>query len=446
MFGVGKSGTFKPKYGKSNYPSSSSSSSSFLPLPATFHQINRKKRLPLILIILLFIWYICFNSFLSPFPYLFSKSITKKNYPRAHPLTSTQFIETSSKYIYPPIEHAPLLKQLTTRKLFIEHTFKENGIDKTGIKSLNFLDDPHENLQKIKEKEENDNSPLNAAKNYFKNQDKIVFKPKKSSSSSNKYPEIVIVTAVDFNKYSLDGLTKIVQNRVDYAHLQNYGVYVRWSEEFLPILNNFQYLDDKERIKWIRVYCMKAAMFAFPKTKWFWYLDQDGLIMNMNINIYDYILNPEILNSIMLRDLPLIPPDGIIKTYKNAQANSIRFLLIQSNQKIETNSFLMKNDFIGKSMIDIWGDNLYFQYPNFPYGPDSALTHILQWHPFILSKTTIIPAKTIGSSHNFNDNSPKNLIYEDGDFVAQWSNCKNPTDCENILNIYYKKLKKDLKT
>lgn len=445
MFGVGKSGTFKPKYGKTN-----PSSTSFLPLPATFHQINRKKRLPLILIVLFIIWYIFFNSFLSPFSYLFSKSISKIHYPRAHPLTSTQLIETSSKYIYPPIEHAPLLKQLTTRKLFIEHTYKENGIDKTGIKSLNFLDDPHENLQKAKEKEENDNLPLNAAKNYFKNQDKIVFKPKSgssSSSSSSKYPELVIVTAVDFNKYSLDGLTKIVQNRVDYAHLQNYGVYVRWSEEFLPILNNFQYLEDKERAKWIRVYCMKAAMFAFPKTKWFWYLDENGLIMNMNINIHDYMLKPEILNSIMLRDLPLIPPDGIIKTYKNARADSIRFILTQSNQKIETNSFLMKNDYIGKSMIDIWGDNLFFQYPNFPYGPDSALTHILQWHPFILSKTTIVPIKTIAASHKFKDNGlPGNLIYEDGDFVAQWSDCNNPSECENILNIYYNKLKKTPKS
>ena len=54
-------------------------------------------------------------------------------------------------------------------------------------------------------------------------------------------------------------------------------------------------------------------------------------------------------------------------------------------------------------MLDIWGDNLYLNYPNFPYGPDSALTHILQWHPFILSKTTIVPTKTISASHTFKD-------------------------------------------
>ena len=66
----------------------------------------------------------------------------------------------------------------------------------------------------------------------------------------------------------------------------------------------------------------------------------------------------------------------------------------------------------------------------FPYGPDSALTHILQWHPFILSKTTIVPIKTIAASHKFKDNGlPGNLIYEDGDFVAQWS------DCNNQLNV-----------
>ena len=60
----------------------------------------------------------------------------------------------------------------------------------------------------------------------------------------------------------------------------------------------------------------ESCYVCLPKTKWFWYLDENGLIMNMNINIHDYMLKPEILNSIMLRDLPLIPPDGIIKTYK----------------------------------------------------------------------------------------------------------------------------------
>lgn len=99
------------------------------------------------------------------------------------------------------------------------------------------------------------------------------------------YPEVIVVTAVDFDKYSVDGLAKIVQNRVDYAHFQKYGVYVRWAQEFIPQLNSMVALTDKERSKWVRLFCMRAAMFAFPHAKWFWYLDEDGLIMDMTVNI-----------------------------------------------------------------------------------------------------------------------------------------------------------------
>ncbi|RCK56708.1 putative alpha-1,6-mannosyltransferase MNN11 [Candida viswanathii] len=424
MFSTGSgSGTFKPKYGKSN--------TSFLPLPATFQRINRKTRLPVIIVALLFIWFF-FNP-LSFINYLFFTSTSSGNYPQSHPLTSRHTIETASKYIYPPIEHAPWLKQLTSRKLFTEH----HDRDRTRIRSLNEFDDADAAVQKQKEDEENKKLDLDWAKNFFKNQDKIVY----GSSSTSNSPELVIVTAVDFDKYSLNALTKIVQNRVDYAHLQNYGVYVRWYQEFLPYFNEFDALRDKEKSKWVRVFCMKAAMFAFPNAKWFWYLDQDALIMNMNTNLEDYMLKPSALNSVMLKDQSLIPPNGLIKTYKNAKAESVRFIFVQSNQKIETSSFLVKNDCIGKSMMDIWGDDLYLQYPNFPYGPDSALTHILQWHPFILSKTTIVPTKTIGASHAFKDVG-KTMVYEDGDLLAQWDDCHNPTECEGILDIYYNKLKK----
>ncbi|EMG46652.1 MNN11 Probable alpha-1 [Candida maltosa Xu316] len=417
------SGNLKPKYGKK----------SFLPLPATFHQINRRTKLPLIILACLFIWY-----FLNPFSFvhhIFYQSTTRTSYPKAHPFTSEHVIETTSKYIYPPIEHAPTLKELTPQKLFIEHTYRVGDENRIKIKSLNAFDDPDVNVQKKKEDEENKKSELDKAKNFFKNQDKVVYK-----GGLANYPEIVIVTAVDFNKYSLDGLTKVVQNRVDYAHLHNYGVYVRWYQEFLPMFDDFSALNDKERAKWVRIYSLKAAMFAFPHAKWFWYLDQDSLIMNMKTNIEDYMLKPSVLDSIMLKDQPLIPPNGLIKTYKKAKAESVRFILTQSDQKIETNSFLIKNDYIGKMVLDWWSDKLYVQYTGFPYSTDSSLTHILQWHPFILSKTTIVPTKTIAAGHPFKD-TPANAVFKDGDFVAQWSQCNNPTECESILDTYYKKLK-----
>ncbi|KAK6457859.1 galactosyl transferase GMA12/MNN10 family-domain-containing protein [Scheffersomyces xylosifermentans] len=427
---LGTSHPFKPKFGGNK--------KQFLPLPATFSRIQKFQRKNLVYIIVtVVVIYLFFNPISALSGWIHSSSVHK--YPPPHPLTSKNEIITTSKYIYPPIEHAPLLKELTVHKLVKETRVRDPNfpeVEKTLIRSLNVFDDPNPLLQKQIEDEENAVSDLDKAKNFFKNQDKVVFRP----NSLKNYPEVIIVSAVDFQKYTLDGLTKIVQNRVDYAHSQNYGVYVRWYQEFLPILNSLSYLQIKEKAKWVRLYCMRAAMHAFPHAKWFWYIDEDGLIMDLNINIQQYILDEDALNPIMQHEVPIIPPGGAIKTYKNARADSIKLIITQSDQKVETHSFLMKNDPVGRAILDIWGDALYLTYPNFPYGPDSALTHILQWHPFILSKTTIIPARTISAAHtNAEGLDPKadKYHYFKGDFIVQWGECETPKACEKVLDKYH---------
>lgn len=417
----GKSGAFKPRYGKSN--------PSYLPLPATFGRLNQRRSLPLMIIGIIVVWYL-----FAPFSILsiMFRSSSVPHYPPAHPYTTKHVIEKQSKYIYPPIEQASLLKQLTAQKLV--HLAKID--DKMVLQPLSVLDNPDPTVQKLKEKDENEKDQFMKAKIFFKNQDRIVFKPK----SLKNYPEVIVVTAVDFDKYSVDGLAKIVQNRVDYAHFQKYGVYVRWAQEFIPQLNSMVALTDKERSKWVRLFCMRAAMFAFPHAKWFWYLDEDGLIMDMTVNIQKKLLNSEVLNSQMLRDQPLIPKTGLIKTYKSIKAENTQLILTQSDKKIETTSFVVRNGPVGKAVTEVWSNELYLNYQSFPYGPDSALTHLLQWHPFVLSKTTLVPAKIICAAHS--QNNANDYTYEEGDLVAQWSDCKLSTECEEILNAYQPKVKK----
>lgn len=421
MFG-GQQNTLKPK---------NKTSKGYLPLPASFSRSGHKQRFPIIITIILIVLI-----YVNPFRWtLLHSSHRQEKYPPAHPYTSKQIIETNSRYIYPKIEHASLLKELGTKNLVKEIKVRDSNfpeIEKTLIRSYNYYDDVDANAQKLREDDENAGSNLAKAKNFFKNKDKYVYKPKKSSS----YPELIVVTAIDFEKYSFEALVKIVQNRVNYAHGQNYGIYVRWYQEFLPVLNSFSYLNDKDKRKWVRLYCLRAAMFAFPKAKWFWYLDEDALIMDLSIDMNAYILNPDILDPIIQRDQLLIPGDGSFKTLKNLKAEEIRLILTQSDTKIETVSFLIKNDVIGKAILESWGDNLFLNYMSFPYGPDSAITHILQWHPFILSKTAIVPAKSICSRQQDPGASKSdNKIYKDGDFVVQWSNCVG-IECEQVLNHY----------
>ncbi|KAI5967079.1 MNN11 [Candida theae] len=426
----GKSNAFKPRYGKSNQ--------SYLPLPATFNKLNQRRSLPLVILGVLITWY-----FLAPLSIISTifRTSSAPHYPPPHPYSSKHVIEHSSKYIYPPIEQAPLLKQLTGQKLV--HTTKVG--DKTVFQPLSVLDNPDPTVQQLKEKDENEKDQFMKAKNFFKNQDRVVFKPK----SLKNYPEVIIVTAVDFDKYSTEALAKIVQNRVDYAHFQKYGVYVRWAQEFIPQLNSMVALTDKERAKWVRLFCTRAAMLAFPHAKWFWYFDQDGLVMDMTMNVQQTLLNSEVLNAQMLRDQPLIPKTGVIKTYKSIKAENTQLIFTQSDKKIETTSFVIRNGPVGRAVTEVWSNDLYLNYQSFPYGPDSALTHLLQWHPFVLSKTALVPARTIcanaAAADAGADSQDKDAIgatYEEGDLVAQWNDCKSPAECEEILNSYQVKVKK----
>ena len=416
--------------------------SALLPVPATVGNIkgwknvfvthNPQKQVTFWLLgaFIMFLWYNPLGLSLDLLP----KTYTP-NYPEQHPFSSPHDITTSSKYIFPPVEHAPLLQELGASKLVKESRVRDANfpeIDRLNIFSLNIYDDPDPVVQANKEKDENAALELSKARNMFKNHDKIVYRPK----NNKNYPDVIIVTALDFEKYTLGGLTAIAQNRIDYAHNHNYGVYIRWSQEFLPKLNSMAHLKNKEKAKWIRIFAVRAAMLAFPQAKWFWYLDQDGLIMNMNINLHDYVLSDEALDPIMLRQQKINPQSGIIKTYKSSRPNSVRLILTQSDEKIETHSFLVRNDDIGKSILEFWCGDLFYSYPNFPYGPESAVTHILQWHPFILSRSAIIPARTIAALHKPDGQIAEDdhLHYVSGDLAVSWPDCSG--ECENTLAAY----------
>lgn len=420
---------FRPKSSKAGYKEFTGS----LPAPATFKRIKSSKenRLGALILICILLW------FFNPFSLLMHLS-SSGNYPKPHPYSTTEVIKSTSKYIYPPIEDAPTLKKMGIAELFRETKRPDPnvpGLDVSFIESLNVLDDP--NVAKQKQKEETDNliSVTNRARNAFKNQDKVVFGPK----GGKNYPKVIIVTAIDFDRYSVTSLATLVQNRVNYAHEQGYGLYVRWYQEFAAVMNSKTFLNSKERSKWARIYCLRSAMFAFPEAEWFWYLDQDGMIMNYRVNLLTLLLDKKSMETNIIKERPIIPPDGLIKTYKNLQPENVRLVLTQSESLLVTNSFLVKNDIMGRAIVDFWGDKLNLNYNNFPYGPDSVMTHVLQWHPFILSKAAIVPSRLINSVHTSQSLDPAKqatdkVHYFPGDFVVQWT-CKG-TDCDQMVKRY----------
>ncbi|GMM37196.1 alpha-1,6-mannosyltransferase [Saccharomycopsis crataegensis] len=382
-----------------------------------FAKLQRNKKFISIIIFLFTLYYLLFRESSSAFFNLDSRKL-----PEAHGLYNDETLTTRT-LIFPPVEHAPLLKQLGVSLLFpVAH----NGIDKKAI-----YDQAPALEETAKDTLEDQTRNVREA---FKNTGKLVFDHK-----NRKSPEVVIVTDIDFEKYELNHLTKIVQNRVDYAQARHYGIYVRWTQEFFPSVS-----EDKNDNSWVRLLILRAAMHAFPESKYFWYLNQDGVIVNYDADIIQTLLTPEKLNPLLLKDRPVVPPSGAIHTYKNTKPENVKFLITQDERGLNTNSFIMVNDLYGRALLEFWSDKLYRNYNNFPLKEASALMHILQWHPVILSRTGLIPARTIASSHSVVENTDENndIFYKKGDLAVILKDCQIRKSCETEFDTYWSKLHK----
>ncbi|ODV95667.1 hypothetical protein PACTADRAFT_50359 [Pachysolen tannophilus NRRL Y-2460] len=416
--------------------------SSSLPVPVNFNSFRKQnKKSLLILVLILFLLNFVTSKFLNlrlfPFLSYYSKKSSISNLLYTNPQLLSEHglsrseIEVTSPLIFPSVENAPLLRELTLKNLF------KSKIDPKTQKSVFLYDDEEEinSENEIKESpsDYDTSNPLIKAKKNFKEQGRRILQKNLKNS-----PELVIVTGLDFENYELTYLTRVAQNRVDYAQKQNYGVYIRWLQEFIPIMQ-----DTESDTRWIKLFLVRAAMHAFPDAKYFWYLDQDTLIMNQDIDLISYILTPDALDPIIIKEQPIIPQNGLIKTYKNSRAENVRLILTQTDTKIDSSSFIIVNDVYGKSLLEFWSDPLFRTYTNFPYFEESAITHILQWHPVLLSKTAIIPIKTINSVHSALEikDQTDTLHYTDKDLVVNFRGCSDQKNCDEIQNEYWNILK-----
>lgn len=346
--------------------------------------------------------------------------------------TNKKIIPEKNKYIFPLIQEAPILKEIGLDKLFTVVT--DNSNKKVYQYSPDYFDD-------IASTDDPDNSAeknpdLQGLKTYsdtikhFKDNGHRIY-------TGNEKPEIVLVTAINYEDFDPSYLVKIIQNRVDYAHFNHFAVYSRWVQEFTPIFQ--EYKNDPNG--WSKIFILREAMYAFPTAKWFWFIDENSLIMRDDININDYLLKPNALAPIILRNQPLLPPDGAIKTYSNTLPENVSLILTQNVKGLNTDNFLIKNDLTGRAILELWMDPLFRKYPSFRKDESSALAHLLQWHPVVLSKTAIIPPRAIAAVAPEKSKGLKTneFVYQDGDFVVSLNDCKAFKNCEDLLRPYWDK-------
>lgn len=74
----------------------------------------------------------------------------------------------------------------------------------------------------------------------------------------------------------------------------------------------------------------------------------------------------------MLRNVPIVPPDSLIKTFGHLSGNDIDLVITQDGEDLSPGSFVLRRSEWANYFLDSWFDPLYRSY-NFA----KAETHVL---------------------------------------------------------------------
>ncbi|EPE06466.1 glycosyltransferase family 34 protein [Ophiostoma piceae UAMH 11346] len=238
-------------------------------------------------------------------------------------------------------------------------------------------------------------------------------------ASFGKAPNVVLVTVFDETNYHRAYLDTVRENRRLYAKKHGYGT-------FAPKVGYYDL--NGGPLSWTKVVAMRHALTMFPESTYFWFLDQNAFIMNMDVSIESDVMGAAKLDALMMKDFPIVPPDSIIKTFGHLKGQDVEFLLTQDYEGLSTSSFVIRNGEWAKFLFETWFDPLYRSY-NFQKAETHALEHIVQWHPTILSKIALVPQRTL-NAYSKNERGAK---YEAGDLSVRVVGCIRTSSavCEN---------------
>lgn len=243
-------------------------------------------------------------------------------------------------------------------------------------------------------------------------------------------PPLVLVVGLDAERYPRRYLEMILQDRASYAKRYGYGIYVRYLQDFAEEKettkkNHKPNAHKLSPLEFAKIGIMREAMYSFPKTAWFWWLDQDAIITNHAFDIgSELVFDKTKLDKHIMRDMPIIPPESLIHTYSQVSAEQIRLIMLQDDLGMNAASFLIRNDpLYGQLLMDYLRDPLHRNYPGFRStgngkALNAAITHMVQWHPAILSRMAVVSGHILGAyPDEFKILRPPGQSFHNGDFV-----------------------------
>lgn len=137
-------------------------------------------------------------------------------------------------------------------------------------------------------------------------------------------------------------------------------------------------LDNTTPKSWTIIPALRHAMTLYPHTPYLFYLSPTAVIMAPELSLESHLMSPSRLESIMLSDKSVVPPDSVIKTFSHVRGSNVDFVLTQDSKGLSQHSMVLRTGEWAKFFLDAWFDPLYRSY-NFQKAERHALEHIAQY-------------------------------------------------------------------
>ena len=139
---------------------------------------------------------------------------------------------------------------------------------------------------------------------------------------------------------------------------------------FFPNATDYELINAPR--SWAMIPAMRHAMTIHPHSTYFFSLSPHALIMNPTFSLTSHIMAPKRIESLMLKDKPVVPPDSVIKTFSHLRGYNIDLVLTQDMEGLCPESFVIRQGDWAKFFLDSWFDPLYRTY-NFQRAERHAL-------------------------------------------------------------------------
>ncbi|EPX72813.1 alpha-1,2-galactosyltransferase Gmh3 [Schizosaccharomyces octosporus yFS286] len=220
-----------------------------------------------------------------------------------------------------------------------------------------------------------------------------------------------------------------IENRVHYAQAHNYVFeYVNVSQMDLPPV-------------WAKMPAILQTMNKHPQAKWIWWLDQDALILNTSLSLQEYILSPQRLQDVLLKDTPLRSPfskDFTRKTpkeYSLELVNTLGLLISQDFEGLNAGSFFVRRSPMMALFLDLWHDKA-FRDNRVADHEQALLGYFIRYHPEIAAIIGVLPQTMINSYPV----GWEEMGWKPGHLVIHLAGCWVENRCEQLWNEYLERV------